>query len=381
MCSRFVRLAAASTLACLLASGAHATSFKVLHHFNGTDGSDPNGGFAFDAAGNAYGTTQFGGAHGGGTLFKLSPRGFTTVHDFSAAAQPMSSLSADARGRVFGTTSAGGSHGAGTVFEYDAASGLRVLHEFDDLVDGGHPMGGVVPDADGSLYGTTSRGGDVVHCVFYGCGTVFKIGPRMRALATLHAFDVADGDGSRATPTLSDGRLWGTTTAGGAYDVGAPFSMNLDGTLFADVATNAYNEEFSFFQSGLARDAAGNLWGVVVGGGNANQGGIYRIDPAGNYSVAFLFSGYDGANPIGTPAIGPDGAIYGTTASDYALGCGTVYRFDPATQLLKTLHTFRNSDGCAPPNGALAIDGAGALYGATTYGGQYNGGTVFRIEP
>ncbi len=170
----------------------------VLHsfNFNGQDGINPYGGLVFDAAGNLYGTTNFGGIHpaclanfGCGTVFELIPVGGgewteRVLHSFgngTDGAEPFfTSLIFDTAGNLYGTTNVGGLHGYGTVFELVRTQGGgwadRVLHSFGSGDDGALPFAGVILDGAGNLYGTTQQGG--IHtCPVGNCGTVFEITP------------------------------------------------------------------------------------------------------------------------------------------------------------------------------------------------------------
>jgi uncharacterized repeat protein (TIGR03803 family) len=159
---------------------------KVLHNFDGRDGSGPQGSLVFDAAGNLYGTTFTGGTHGSGAVFELTPNpgGSWTekvLHNFNPAVadgiNPEGSLIFDRSGNLYGTTNGGGAHGDyGTVFELTSNPGggwtEKLLHNFNsNCRDGCTPYSGLTFDSVGNLYGTTANGGA------YGGGTVFKITP------------------------------------------------------------------------------------------------------------------------------------------------------------------------------------------------------------
>ncbi len=159
----------------------------VLHSF-GTegDGQYPEAGVIFDQIGNLYGTTDRGGAHGAGTVFKLGPAGKETVlYSFchsqtncSNGAYPVAGLIFDQKGNLYGTTGGGGADGYGTAFKLTAAGKETVLYNFcgqDNCADGKQPFGGLVFDQKGNLYGTTYIGGLTV-CT-NGCGVVFKLTP------------------------------------------------------------------------------------------------------------------------------------------------------------------------------------------------------------
>jgi uncharacterized repeat protein (TIGR03803 family) len=146
----------------------------VLHAFSaGMDGAIPFAGLVRDPAGNLYGTTNEGGGHNLGIVFKLDKNGQETVlHRFTGrpdGAVPWASLIRDAAGNLYGTTSKGGS-GAGTVFKLDGQGNLSVLYEFPKRVDGRAPQASLIRDPAGNLYGTTTSGGS-------GHGVVFQLTP------------------------------------------------------------------------------------------------------------------------------------------------------------------------------------------------------------
>jgi len=161
-------------------------SEKRLRHFgHDLDGRNPSASLIWDAAGNLYGTTSSGGGHGGGTVFALMPLGDgrwseEQVHDFNSGGKdgnnPRGSLIWDAAGNLYGTTYGGGTHGYGTVFKLSPQDGggstESVVYSFNnDGTDGAKPCAGLIWDASGNLYSTTSSGGA------YGGGMVFEITP------------------------------------------------------------------------------------------------------------------------------------------------------------------------------------------------------------
>ncbi|MFY9672967.1 MAG: choice-of-anchor tandem repeat GloVer-containing protein [Terriglobales bacterium] len=160
---------------------------NVLYRFTGgADGARPAGALVRDAQGNFFGTTAWGGTlnsfcpQGCGTVFELSPGAgdtwsLTVLHSFSGQGDgyhPVAGLLQDARGNLFGTTSGDACSGVscnGTVFEITPTGAENVLHTFAGGADGQYPYGTLVQDKKGNLYGTTERGGA------FGNGTVFKV--------------------------------------------------------------------------------------------------------------------------------------------------------------------------------------------------------------
>jgi uncharacterized repeat protein (TIGR03803 family) len=160
---------------------------SVLHNFdgNGEDGFYPEAGVILDSKDNVYGTTSMGGKIGVGTVFEVTASGTETIlHSFTAGADgftPYAGLVFDEKGNLYGTTEYGGSSGLGTVFELTPKGVETVLHSFvRNGTDGYFPYSGsLFIDASGDLYGTTFEGGSgsSSFCGTVGCGTAFKIVP------------------------------------------------------------------------------------------------------------------------------------------------------------------------------------------------------------
>jgi uncharacterized repeat protein (TIGR03803 family) len=155
-------------------------TINVLHNFTGADGANSRAGVIFGKAGTLYGTTYTGGAQkcACGAVFRLkksSADGWTeqVVHSFTGApgSGPSAPLISDSAGNLYGTTYNTDKQVGGTVFELNVTTGAySVLHTFGGA-DGSGPLGGLVRDSAGNLYGTTSVGGAS------GWGVVFEITP------------------------------------------------------------------------------------------------------------------------------------------------------------------------------------------------------------
>lgn len=162
---------------------------SVLYNFaGGSDGGNPQSGVIFDAAGNSYGTTQFGGL-GGGTVFELSPSHggwtenvlytFCSVSQCADGSQPLAGLTFDSAGNLYGTTSNGGASSEGVVYKLTQSGSSwteTVLHSLSGS-DGAQPHGGVILDQQGVVYGTAKYGGNTACDLGVGCGVVFEITP------------------------------------------------------------------------------------------------------------------------------------------------------------------------------------------------------------
>jgi uncharacterized repeat protein (TIGR03803 family) len=206
---------------------APAGTEMVLYSFaGGTDGCFPySGGVILGKKGVLYGTTFSCGANGLGTVFKLTPTGAETVlHSFAPdgtdGVTPLGSLAIDKTGNIFGTTNAGGAHGNGTVFKLTPTGTETVIHSFAaDGIDGFNPQGGVVIDKVGNLYGTTYWGG------VGNVGTAFML-TQSGTEMVLHSFGGADGANPRAGLVLGKKSiLYGTTLNGGDFSLGTVFKI------------------------------------------------------------------------------------------------------------------------------------------------------------
>jgi uncharacterized repeat protein (TIGR03803 family) len=151
----------------------------VLHTFHGgTDGAAPQPDLLLDTVGgNLYGATGRGGTSENGTLFKISSNGkYTVLHRFTGlddGSRPDGGLVLDEAGNLFGAASAGGRGTDGTVFALNPAGRLKVLHTFNADLDGAFPLGGLIRDEVGHLFGTAVSNG----LIQQRNGDVFEIRP------------------------------------------------------------------------------------------------------------------------------------------------------------------------------------------------------------
>jgi uncharacterized repeat protein (TIGR03803 family) len=325
------------TLILTLITGAFAGTEKVLYSFTGgDDGDQPYAGVIFDNAGNLYGTTQFGGAHGAGVVFKLA----------------------------------------------HSTTGWKesVLYTFTGGADGSLPIGGVIFDDAGNLYGTAADGGDP-DCQ---CGTVFKLVPSGSGwtFSVLHTFTGGTDGAIPAASLIFNGRLGGTTVGGGSHGFGTAFYLPTSGGTDFVIPFNGYN--------------ANQPWASLTGshgtsyyGGKYSVGNIFELT-YGHHSRST--HSFDPAKPLGYYPLGAlladgHGNLYGTTYSGGVGSHGAVYEliWNPTYGRYKpvALHGFTFTDGAGPASG-LVIDAAGNLYGTTVFGGNADpnpDGVVFKLTP
>jgi uncharacterized repeat protein (TIGR03803 family) len=370
---------------CLLSIAAPAQTFTVLYSFNlEANSQGPTMGLVSDSSGNLFGTT-FGLLDGGkprhyGSVFKLNAAGsYATLKKFSGpnGANPLlGRLTLDAAGNLYGLTESGGANGSGTVYELDSSGKQTVLYSFTGARDGGAPRGSIVRDAKGNIFGTTFSGGTGTY------GTVFKVNANGKE-TVLHNFGAGDGKSPSAGLIAdSTGNLYGLTTLGGSSNAGAVFKITKSGkeTILYSF-TGAADGGIPSGEPLL--DKNGNLYGTTLYGGAHNVGTVFKLDPAGTLTVLHTFdwpATLDGAEPAAGLVSDASGNLYGTTWAGGAHTYGTVYKIDPAGNFT-LLHSFKASEGS--PTAALILDSAGNLYG-TTRGNPVAGkgfGVVYKIVP
>jgi uncharacterized repeat protein (TIGR03803 family) len=201
-----------------------------------------------------------------------------------------------------------------------------------------------------------------------------------------------DGTQPGAGVTIDPKRqaLYGTTGEDGSFASGTVFKLNKYGETVLHSFTGAGGDgEFPFANGSLVVDSAGNLFGATLSGGtyggvcgDSGCGMVFKVTQSGKESVLYQFQGgLDGNYPEGSIAIDSSGNLYGATSSGGEFGAGVVFTIDPTGQE-KTLYSFNsfNGDGQAP-YGGVTRDDSGNLYGTTFAGGAAFQGTVFKIAP
>jgi uncharacterized repeat protein (TIGR03803 family) len=148
--------------------------YRIIYNF-GLHGGYPYSGPILDSEGNLYGTTEYGGTFNAGVVYMLTQSGTETVlYNFTGGAdggRPYGGLAFDAAGNLYGTTFYGGAANKGVVYEVNTSGQETVLHSFAGGADGGYSWGGVTLDVAGNVFGTASDGGKL------GGGVVFKLSP------------------------------------------------------------------------------------------------------------------------------------------------------------------------------------------------------------
>lgn len=250
----------------------------------------------------------------------------------------------DPIGNLYGTTIGGGSFGQGTVYKLTHAGGSwteSVLYSFAGGSDGAAPYGAVVLDAAGNLYGTTSQGGGS-GCGGTGCGTVYELTPSGSGWGDniLYAFhNGADGAAPLGGLVFDQsGNLYGSTIGYGSGSGGTIFELSPSGGGW--MLTTLYTFNYSGPVASLVMDGAGVLYGTNNAGGAYDNGSVFKLQPSNggwNYFTLhdFTYRGSDGSLPVGGATVDAMGNVYGTTSQGgtYACGfevdCGVVWEITP----------------------------------------------------
>jgi hypothetical protein len=361
-------------------------SEKVLYSFQGIpDGISPIGNMVFDEAGNLYGVTTWGG-NGPPSCFAGS---CGTVYQLKPPVEP---------------------GGAWTE---------TVIYNFQGQVngDGDDPLGGLLIDGAGNLYGTTAYGGTGTCLVLgslVGCGTLFRLSPPAAPEGVwtetiLHSFQGSNDGYFPQGDLLSDkqGNLYGATQFGGGFGVCDQGIYPFCGTVFelSPSGYGSWTEKVLYsFKSGadganpnggLIFDRQGAIYGTTYFGGNGGCAGpegvgcgtVFRLDrsPTGSWSetVLYRFRGVpDGSNPAAGLTI-EAGALYGTTLDGGNAEWGAIFRLSPPSKTNRqwtesVIFNFEALTGFSP-QAALLFDRVGNIYGTASGGGDAGGGTVFRV--
>jgi uncharacterized repeat protein (TIGR03803 family) len=406
-------LAMVLTMAAVMTQAAQAQTYTVIHNFTGgPDGAMPMAGLTMDPAGNFYGTANFGGNTGGncgtagcGLVYRLTNRNsgwvLTPLYKFAGGndgANPQIAYVVIASdGSLYSTTYYGGGTcdgvGCGTVFKLQPEASPcpnvlcpwmeTVLHSFNGS-DGAGPVGAMVFDQAGDLYGVTTAGG------FRDGGTVYQLNASGGWNENI-IFNPYGYPGSGVTMDHA-GNLYGSTFNGGNDSFGSVYELTPSGSNW--IETDLYDftngSDGSYLWAGVIFDPEGNLYGATTAGGSGQGGTAFELMPSnGNWIHSTLYSFAGPGNgrlvvgPIGSLAMDTAGNLYGTTFSDGAHGYGAVFKLtlSNGSWTYTSLHDFTNGSDGGYPYSTLILDANGNLYGTASSGGAQGLGVVFEITP
>jgi uncharacterized repeat protein (TIGR03803 family) len=410
---KFVEMLAMAIVFSVLSLNASGSTFQVIYNFTGgQDGAAPvdAGNLAIDANGNLYGTTEFGGACGQGTLFELSPNGGgwteTVLHSFCGvdndgllpSAAPVYFPITAFGPALDGNAAYGGEMGGGVNYQFDFNQLGYEATIYSECASGcipyagsaGFPFGGpgvwYSPQFTGGTNGGGAlNGGGYNFCSLPGCS------------------DGANPGSGVAVDGQDD--AYGTTRSGGTANQGVIYecAANANGcieSVLHSFAGGLNDGAYPFLATPLLTQACGpnlctqTIWGTTPLGGAYGEviggyGTVWSINQLAGFNLLHSFDRIDGAWPY-AGLTNLNGTFYGTTSGGgpfqqqccpprVKAGRGTIYSLT-SSGTLTTLHTFTGFDGALPYSGLVA-DTSGNLYGVTFSGGTYNAGVVYEITP
>jgi len=354
-------------------------TYADLHDFNTSTLTSPGnpGVLAQGRDGNLYGTAPSGGTLGFGGVFRITAAGvYSVIYNFDGTMHgkgPRGGLTLGTDGSFYGTTNQGGSSNYGTLFKITSAGALTVLHHFA-YADGTNPYAPPIQGTDGNFYGTCSSGGT-------GAGSVYKMTPA-GVLTPIHIMAFSSGAAPQA-PLLqgTDGSFYGTTQSGGA--------AGGDGEVFKITPAGAFTVLYSFdFThgsqpiSGLVQGNDGSFYGTTSGGGSLDGGVVFKLTPAKVLTVLYNFNAkpasVDGKYADAGLTLANDGFFYGVTSGGGTNGFGTLYKISPAG-VYSSLYNFVQANGSGPQT-TLRQHTSGKFYGLANAGGTNSLGTIFSFD-
>jgi uncharacterized repeat protein (TIGR03803 family) len=386
---------------------AHAQTFNVIYSFTGgLDGGYPSTGLTMDRKGNLYGTIGIGGAYGYGAVFKLSHQGsgwvFNLVYSFQGGydgADPEARVVFGPDGSLYGTTQSGGGYdgcsgyGCGTIFKLRPQPRAcvsafcpwteTVLYQFSGGYDGSNPVGDLIFDQAGNLYGAAFSGG------IAGWGLVYELTPSNGFWAETVLYSFTGGkDGSLPSGGVifdQGGNLYGVTHSG-INGVGTVYELTPSGSSWAENTLFDFIDSWWSYPVGsLVFDEVGDLYGVTRSNHidqGFRPGGVYELTKSSGNWILKTSWGYPWWYPDAGLTMDVAGNLYGTATGLHERdNHGTVFKFTRDLKTITFMHGFTGGDDGQDPECSVLLDAGGNLYGTAYRAGAYGYGTVWEIMP
>lgn len=397
--------------------------FTLVYNFGDGPGERCNKGLVEAGNGLLYGVTSNGGTFNQGLLFSFDPNTYTFVKlfDFNELSFPIGNLFCSQENILYGTTSVGGVYDNGTAYKFDINTGTySKIHDFNGSIDGSTPGRELTLGANGNLYSFSRADGA------FNLGTIFEINLLTNTFSKKIDLDNSIGMNPIEKLTLAnDGNFYGVCQRGGANGVGAIFQYNAnlnqlskkmdiingninggspysgfllgsDGFLYSttlsalnqyDYLNNVYTKKIDFIQnSGInnknlfINSINGKILGINISGIDRF---LFEYDLSSNVltNKYTFIGGLNGLNPTGSLLKATDGNFYGMTPYGGNYDNGIIFRINPVSKLFKKIFDFDRING-QNPFGSLTESENGNLYGLTYEGGvnlNY-GGVLFKYN-
>ncbi|HVR23693.1 MAG TPA: choice-of-anchor tandem repeat GloVer-containing protein [Candidatus Polarisedimenticolia bacterium] len=375
--------------ALLLVAAANAQTYKMLYTYPNTDVNDS--GITWPSVlsqgqdGDLYSTIQTNGTTTYGTVYKMTTGGaYSAVYTFCTEAAPCTltggyptgGVTLGFDGNLWGTTSGGGKDGAGTVFKITPAGALTKVYDFTNGKDDSAPNYPPLQGQDGNMYGVSEEQYNTQYGSFFKLTTKGAMSP--------HPFNYTNGQTPNLPAQGNDGNFYGTAQSGGdaTCRCGVIYKATAGGTITVLHKFTGYASSTVYDGNRpigiLAQDSDGNFYGTTYQGGKFNEGTVFKITPAGTYTLLYSFGSVtgDGLLPIAALTVGTDGNLYGAASKGGKAGYGALYEITTAgkEKLLYSFCVIACTDGYVPTT-PLVLHTDGIFYGNTA--GSSLGGSVF----
>lgn len=323
-----------------------------------------------------YGMTEWGGSNGIGLIFHYDRSSGTQIVDYpfnieNSITTPYADLTDGGNGKFYGMAPYGGSNGNGIIFEWDPSTNTFTIKiELNDAI-GKNPYGSLTLNG-GKLYGMTRYGGA------NNGGVIFELNLATNIYTKKIDLDSTNGRYPFSSSlTLNEGKFYGMTWEGGAYNGGVIFEWN--------PTTNIYTKKINLYSniginpSGSLTLYGGKFYGMTSKGGTTNQGTIFEWNPATNaYTKKNNLSTSIGCNPYGSLTLNGS-KFYGMTKNGGTNGLGVIFEWNPSTNVYTKKIDLSNAIGRFP-EGSLTLN-EGKFYGMTYQGGANGIGAIFEWNP
>ena len=367
-----------------LSDGTHTN----IHDFDAIDGSKPKIGLYASSTGSLWGMTYESGANGLGTIFKynLSTSTYTKVADLTAAtggSQQYGTFIETADGDLLCTMTLGGTDKQGAILGVDTTT-----NEVGVVFSGSAGVGNISrfqsqltnSETSTTFYGTSNEGGD------NGDGTLFTLDISDSTTTILHSFEETLHGSPAAHMLLHNNVLYGMTRGrNGVTTLGIAYSYDLGTGVFNVIDGLDGAPDGATSTSNLLLGSDGLVYGTTSSGGTFSSGIIYSIDATTNeFLRLYDFDGNTqdrtGLDPAGRLIQAKDGTIYGTTKLQGASGAGTIWSYDPGSDVFTKLHDFVSADASRVSAGLTFNADSTFLYGVANDGGANSDGSIFKYD-
>jgi uncharacterized repeat protein (TIGR03803 family) len=338
----------------------------------------PRGGKIFQASDGMIYAIGNGGSYG--ILYKVDPLNFSIeeLFDFNGenGRTPASRLVEADNGKFYGNTLYGGIHDQGVLFEFDPSNKkFQKLIDFNDSL-GYYPQGSIFVGKDGKIYGNTAHGGPHGNGVFYSfdpMNSEYKI-----------EFEINESYNCISITQGSDGFIYGYSYGPySAYSNGSITRWDPYDTLFTRLFEyNGYNTQFGMYPEGeLIEGDSGKFYGITRDGGSSYMGVIFEWDNISQtYTIKFEFTSESGSHPS-TFIKADNGLFYGQTAEGGLYNFGGIFQWNSLTGEYKKIYDFIGAEDGHLPIGQLLQASDRMLYGTTKFGGKYEKGIFYKLDP